>query len=283
VIFVVKHKWVKASEENEDEKLPAHLFAYWRVRGKRKRCAVPTDVDDASVHAGFKPQALGDQVIVKAGGDESIGSLTCAVHRSVFGNRPFAISCRHVFSMSKTFHPDDVLGASVDLADTGNNLGATVNVKGKLLDGPEHSHDAQIARVKNLTALRRALGNVKILDWARSKDEVPDEYDICVVDSRIRAKFRGFFQTSIDYELPQARDVLHECLILSELDIPTEVGQSGSPLISRDGRSLLVGMHIAGKFENNLALAYAIPAWHLLDPERYGLPSGAERWVPFNP
>jgi hypothetical protein len=137
--------------------------------------------------------------------------------------------------------------------------------------------------VKNRAALRQALGNINVLDWARSKDEVPDEYEICVVGRRIAARFRGFFHTSIDYELPNARDVIHESLILSELAKPTEVGQSGSPLVSRDGRGLFIGMHIAGKFEGNLALGYAIPAWHLLDPTRYGIPAGAERWVPFNP
>lgn len=283
VIFVVKHKWAKVSEEDEDEMLPTHLSAYWSVRGKRKRCAVPIDVDDASVHAGFKPQALGDQILVKAEGEELLGSIACAVNRSVFGNRPFAISCRHVFSMSKIFHPDEVLGAAIDLADSGNNVGETVNVKGRLEDGPVLSHDAQVAIVRNMTALRQVLGNTNVFDWARSKDDVPDEYDVCVAGTRIRAKLRGFFQPSIDYSLPHARDVIHECLILSELAVPTQAGQSGSPLISRDSRRLLIGMHIAGKFEDDLALGYAIPAWHLLDPERYGIPSGVERWVPFNP
>lgn len=283
VIFVVKRKWSRASEEDEDEKLPTHLFAYWGVRGKRKRCAIPTDVDDASVHAGFKPQALGDQIIVKAKGEESVGTITCAVHRSVFGNRPFAMSCRHVFSMSKTFHPQDVLGASVDLVDSGANVGETVDVKGRLEDGPEPSHDAQIAMVRDVAALRQALGDINVFDWARSKEDVPDEYDVCVAGRRIGAKLRGFFQPSIDYGRLNARNVLHECLILSELNAPTQGGQSGSPLISRDSHKLLVGMHIAGKFENNVALGYAIPAWHLLDPERYGIPARAERWVPFNP
>ncbi len=283
VIFVVKHKWVRASEENEEEMLPTHLFAYWRVRGKRKRCAVPTDVDDASIHAGFKPQALGDQILAKSDGEESLGSVTCAMHRSAFGDRPFAISCRHVFSLSKIFHPDDVLGASVDLASSGLNLGNTINVKGRLGDGPRLSHDAQIAIVKDLEALRQTLGSVKILDWARSEEDVPAEYDVCVVGKRIRAKLRGFFQPSIDYSMPRARDVIHESLIFSELESRTRMGQSGSPLISSDDRGLLIGMHIAGKFENNLAFGHAIPAWHLLDPTRYGIRAGAERWVPFNP
>jgi hypothetical protein len=284
VIFIVKRKWAKTSEENDDEKLPAHLFAYWRVRGKRKRCAVPTDVDDASVHAGFRPQALGDRILVAAHGKETFGSVTCGVHRSVFGDRPFAISCRHVFSLSKIMHPDEVIGASVDLAGSGRKVGETLHVKGRLEDSPVLSHDAQVAIVKDVAALREALGDMNLFDWARSENDVPDEYDVVVRGRHISAKFRGFVQPSIDYQRPHARDVIHERLILSQLTTPTQIGQSGSPLVSRDGRGLLVGMHIAGKFDDeDGALGLAIPAWHLLDPERYGVPPGAERWVPFNP
>jgi hypothetical protein len=283
VIFIVKHKWVRASEEDKDEKLPAHLFAYWRVRGKRKRCAIPTDVDDASIHIGFKPQAPGDRILVTGNGKKTFGTVTCGVHRSVFGNRPFAVSCRHVFSLSKDLHPQEVFDASIVLSTNGRVVGESIDIKGRLDDAPLLSHDAQLACVKDMTALREALGDLKLSDWARSENDVPDEYDLVVRGSRIKAKFRDFVQTSIDYKRPRARAVIHERLILSQLAVATQVGESGSPLLSRDG-GLFVGMHIAGKVDDEEGpLGLAIPAWHLLDPTRYGVPPGEERWVPFNP
>ena len=284
VIFIVKHKWGKLSKHNREEELPAHLFAYWRIRDERKLCAIPTDVDDASVHSGFEPQALGDRILVTGNGKKTFGSVTCALHRSVFGARPFAISCRHVLSLSKVLHPQSVLGASVVLSSSGRPVGESIDIKGRLIEAPDLSHDAQVVIVTDLAALRDALGDVNLTDWARSESDVPDEYEVVVPGRRIRARFRGFVQTSIDYKRPDARSVIHESLILSQLTTGSQPGQSGSPLVSRDGSGLLIGMHIAGKVDDKHGpLGLAIPAWHLMDPDRYGVPLGTERWGPFNP
>ena len=284
VIFIVKHKWGKLSKHNREEELPAHLFAYWRIRDERKLCAIPTDVDDASVHSGFEPQALGDRILVTGNGKKTFGSVTCALHRSVFGARPFAISCRHVLSLSKVLHPQSVLGASVVLSSSGRPVGESIDIKGRLIEAPELSHDAQVVIVTDLAALRDALGDVNLADWARSESDVPDEYEVVVPGRRIRARFRGFVQTSIDYKRPDARSVIHESLILSQLTTGSQPGHSGSPLVSRDGSGLLIGMHIAGKVDDKHGpLGLAVPAWHLMDPDRYGVPLGTERWGPFNP
>lgn len=75
-------------------------------------------------------------------------------------------------------------------------------------------------------------------------------------------------------------------LIRSQPQPATAPGDSGSPIVTRDGQTLL-GMHVSGidGVDDSGAYtvaAYMIPAWELLDPVNYtGV--GREQWTLMKP
>ena len=161
VIFVVKRKW-EPDAEQPAQKLPQHLYAYWTVDGERKLCAVPTDVEDAKRRMGVRPQVGPGVVTVELEGKSGSGVITCAIRRSTFPNAIYAVSCRHVFSLSSATHPVNVTGGIVKAASSGQSFAQTISVKGALLDSPEISLDAQLARVTDHVALDKALGRITL-------------------------------------------------------------------------------------------------------------------------
>lgn len=280
VTFIVKRK---RKQVRADERLPEHLFAYWDVAGERKLCAVPIDVEDASRYQSVAPQ--GEKIAVKWSRRPSkvaTGMITCAVRRDGQPNTLYALSCRHVFSISKKLHPERVNNAEVFLrrSDSGIKIGETRRILGELRDGPDLlSFDAELAEVVNPVELKSALRRVTFSrdhPFITGLPDLPTRYVIVTgrgLDIEAGTP-RVATRREIDYERPKIRKVAHRQLIESVLEKPTKGGDSGSPVVTKLNGGSLVGMHIAGRGD----LGYMIPAWQLLNPKNYRNVASSEIW-----
>ncbi len=281
VIFIVKKKWSGENEEDPQERLPKHLFIYRTIGRKRKLCAVPTDVDDAKDYAKIQPQAvtMPIKVVSSSTGRAVGGTITVAIKRSTTGQDVYALSCRHVFCLSKILHPRVELRLPVSVQGRPNVLGETQRERGRLRNAPQHSFDAQLALVSDLNELRLALRGVSIRDFARSWGDIPEVYSVITTRGSIRARKKQFVRPIIDYKRPRIERVLHSLLIRSILVTPTRSGDSGSPYMSGKNGGRFIGMHIAGLAHSG----FMIPAWRLLNPAFYSGAGNTESWRLFNP
>ena len=254
------------------------------VKNKRKLCAVSTDVECASEYYKIRPQVLPQRVAVKHMSQKraAIGAITCAVQRPNFGNGIlFAMSCRHVFSLSLISNSKDINGADVYVDSSSNSkiVGKALAVKGALRDGL--SFDAQLAMVKNRQALKETLKGLKFSDYAESQDDIPDEYFIVTPRNEIikAKKIRFVANRIIPYGRKGIQRVKHQILVESEVKESTKKGDSGSPVVSDIKGGMLLGMHIAGGDD----LTFMIPAWQLFNPSNYNKASNTEKWKLVNP
>lgn len=283
VTFTVKKKWQTKKEEDPYENLPKYLFAYCTVKNERKLCAVATDVEDAQQYIEVRPHTsspLPQGIAVKWKNPiiPATGSITCAIRRSGFNDKTFAMSCRHVFSLSLDLHPQKVAGATIHVGSSNSIkvLGQTLNIKGELQGsqkGP--SFDVQLAEVTELPELRKTLP-LRFSGFAKTQNDIPDKYFIITSRKKIRAHGpRYVLNRLIDYNRVIAS---HKILVESQVEEPTIGGDSGSPVVSDKG--MLIGMHVGG---NKAGAAYMIPAWQLFNPEKYNGVSSTEVWDLVNP
>ena len=283
VRFLVKRKW-QHGQKVAGQTLPRRLFAYCSVGGRRTLCAIPTDVEDARVFRGIEAGAL---LPIEARWQESVagGVLTCALRRSGVAGT-YALSCRHVLSLTDLFHPHPTWGASVEaIEDRGAaRLGRTRAVAGALSEAPEPSFDAQLLAVTDVERLRRALGGLRLDGHARGLGDLPDLRFIVTPRGTVEATQLEFIFDRPLYRLGGVGWVSHRELVVSALAEPTRRGDSGSPVVSRRDGGLLLGMHIAGVDNGPGArFAYMIPAWDLLNPANYDGAANREEWEPVNP
>ncbi len=284
VTFVVKEKWAVDHQEPE-QLLPKYLFAYWHVNGKRELCAVPVDVDDASNYSSIQVDALPAKVKIEptTGGVPEFGTVTCALQRSIFPDKTFLLSCKHVFNLSGSMYPKNIWGSAVKLPDGSNKIGVTRAVAGKLKNG-DNNLDAQLAEATGPHQdLAKALNGIRLLDIANSERDVLqlEKYFIITPNSIIEARPAKIAPSFISYDRPGIREVRHKALIKSLLvDQTTQGGDSGSPVISQRSGGLLLGMHIASTtIDSGESFSFAIPAWHLFSPELYDGTSPGEIWT----
>jgi hypothetical protein len=287
ITFVVRSKW-KTKRKSRDV-LPGYLFSYWTVRKKRRLCAVPTDVEPASEFAAVRPHARDRVAVFDAQtGNGTFGAVTCAVRRK--GDQQlFALSCRHVFSISDTLSSRAVTDAAVHLENlAGAIVARTTGIRGPLAPKPDVSFDAQLA-----TVTPAAMGQFRLTmaglnfsgtnSFAHGISDIPDRFWIVTprtsrgTQIRVRAeKLRFVFDRGINY--PGVGLVTHQMLLEAQLiDGATVEGDSGSPVVTHIGGETLLGMFIGGTD----TLFYIIPAWQLFAPANYGRPN--ESWALANP
>ena len=281
VIFIVDKKW-PAGEGNSDELIPRFLYIYAMVRGERRLCGIPTDVDEASNFSKIEPTAIqGIEVATETGGAIEPGSLACVIQRSSQPEATYMISCRHVFSLSETLHPEQ-RRSTVRLRNSRRALGTTLRVTGTLQDEPSFSFDAQLAEMTDAGALRAALNGVRFADYARSPDDFPPEYWILTPHGPVKAHFVQIISPSLplSYHRAGITRVVHEELVVSHFATAerTVRGDSGSPIATTPAGGVLLGMHIAGSDQRT----YAIPAWQLLCPANYQRAAPTETWSLIN-
>jgi hypothetical protein len=282
VRFLVARKWPKGGKKRVAGRIPGHLLAFCIVGGERRLCAVPTDVEDARIHRRVRAQGTAVAAIWEE--SQEFGTIACAVRRDTFPDRVYGVSCRHVLSLSAKFFDETTWGARVQVqTDNTPTIGPTRAVAGPL--GASNSFDAQLVEATNRQALRAALGVLVPTQYARGVAELPATYVIHTPSGTIGAAFVDFPPAPV-YDVG-GHPIGHRTLVQSQPDDGTNAGTSGSPVISRDGRTLL-GMHVAGKAEIDpqghfITLSYMIPAWELLKPANYANAGNHETWTLVTP
>jgi hypothetical protein len=135
VILVVKKK---SRSKPAHLRAPEHFFAYWDVGGQRTLCAVRTDIEDGSALRRIRPQA---QIEASAPAETHRRLIACAITRDQDDENVYAVGCRHVFGMGKVLNPAKHYNAEIRLPDTNTLIGNSMEIAGRLGNGPELSFD----------------------------------------------------------------------------------------------------------------------------------------------
>lgn len=279
VKFLVRRKWKKREAMVSPRRIPSRLLTYGINGGRRSLYAVPTDVEETAARALVR--AHGSNISVTMETARARGHVACALRRSsVNGNRLFALSCRHVLSLSQSFPNSSPTGLIVRLNGApGGTVGVTTGIEGLLRDSSEgRSFDAQLFEVREaeVEALRVALAGLGASDIFR-EDTLPHRFVVLSPDGPVAATLSGIVRDRPVYMIGP-RWISHEVLIESEPDESLHGGDSGSPVVSEDG-AVLLGMHIAGTEGGRKALAYMIPASRLFDVRQYSDTDTSETWT----
>ncbi|WP_425404110.1 hypothetical protein [Hwanghaeella sp.] len=288
VSFIVKRKWGEGQAVKGQE-LPKYLFAFWKVGRKRKLCAVPTDVEAADDVMQAEPLSAKSTALVSdpAGQIGVTGAITCVIKRKK-RPLPYAISCRHVLSMSDVRHGKPGGGNPVSIYRGGGGaLAVSTGIRGPLSGNRRsYSLDVQLAGILDgkEDAFRQTMLDLEITDYVRSNADIPRRFDIYRPPTRHDGEsqrrservtadlVRFHYNRLLPYHQSIGR-ILHELLLEVRASPRTMKGDSGSPAITTD-KTKLVGMLIAGQGD----LSYLIPAWYLLNPVQYGPGRERERW-----
>lgn len=278
VRFIVKRKWVGKTTRPRG-RIPERLFTHCWIDGQRRLCAAPTDVEDAAVFAGARAHT--EPIHVRWKTSTAHGAIACAVTRDVEAGT-FALSCRHVLSLTDLYYAEATWGAEVSV-DSSAPGGRTRAIAGPLREAPDRSFDAQLLQVADDALLRRALDGITLSGYAQGFADLPGRYFIRAPGLTIEARKLALVYDR-PYYLGGVGDVVHYILVESVVETPTTGGHSGSPVISEHDGGLLLGMHVAG-VDNGPGnrFAYMIPAWQLFDPSNYDGADNAERWSWTNP
>lgn len=280
VMFLVTRK---AKRVAADRRLPSHLFTYWTYRGRRVLCAVPTDVEEQRAYREVVAHAP-ESLAVSSGAVGPIsGRLTSPVRISRIPGL-FVLSCLHVLGMVQQFYPG--LGPSCEFRPAGGDrrIGVLSGYRGCIEEpSPEHpySFDAALGTVDDDAVVRSMLARVLPANWPTEMvlepQSIPNDA-LILSDREIEARLRTTWRPRtlrVTYDTPAGRiEVEHSGLI--EWDASTQRGDSGSPVVARDRRDLLLGMHIAG----DGSTAVMIPAFELFRPVRLGLPERVKLSIP---
>jgi hypothetical protein len=294
IVFLVKHKWSTRKVKKADQALPRYLYAYWSIDGKRKLCAVPTDVVTAKNMANIRPQTRTGVVI-----DPQIknhkwgtGTITCAIHRegSVTPDKVFVLSCQHVFNMSGKINRS-IVGTRVCLHDAtfDRTIARTRAVRGEFRQAQQTasgeftdlSFDAQLAEVVNQTNLQPAMKGLEIKGVAQGVLDLPEGN--CKIYTSRRIIPARILHTSQFYALTYGSvTVRHKNVIMLRPSEQTIGGDSGSPILNPVSGKL-IGMLIAGNGDTETnpihLMAVMIPAWQLFDRKNYKNTRSGEKWV----
>jgi hypothetical protein len=282
VTFLVERKWPAKRKVPRAGDVPARLWAYAYVGGRRELCAVPTDVEDAR-HYRLRAQARAHVLVTPpaamVGINRGRGAVTCVIRTSADSPDAYMMSCRHVFGLtaSTAAHP---LQAEVARDDGGTPsppvLARVGDIYGPLSSTSRHNFDVALARLEvgersdALSAVLDRLSPVDGLPYVDGHTAISqlDEYVILAPTGDKRAKYvRGWPATGqppVDYD---RLGLLRQGVLVIEssvLDASPRAGDSGAPVVTRD-RTRLVGMHFAGVNETS----YMIPAYELVKRSNY--------------
>lgn len=279
VIFFVSRKWEQDAEPARDQEIPKWLFTYVKIGKKRKLAAIPTDVIDAHAEGSIQIQSgrkwVG--VVPKYKPKTDAGTVTCVIERSNVRGVRFAMSCRHVFSISKHYHHDSIVGAAVTKRETSSRFGATTSIYGPMQNGPAPSLDAQLAAISDQDIAKTVIGDLDLRGFARSSADVPERLKIMTDRGAVLVRRHSMAHPTLNYRHPDLTHVVHRELMRCEfVGGGTIGGDSGSPIISTGPNPLLIGMHIGISTDQHYS--FSIPAWEFMDPERYRGTGSNERW-----
>lgn len=270
VVFLVRRKKPTDALSSGD-RIPEHVYTYVGA-GKRKRLlAVPTDVECKSTYRVKSQSPASIRVTSGAESDAGVkGAIACIVEPSP-GER-MALSCYHVCRPTS---------ALVTLAHSGEQLGCVTSFRGLLVPNDPISMDVALARIDPdrgtpnppLRLAAPALKSYKVApNWRRILQA--GAYVINTPHGEKSAQWGRMWRPEdglvLDYRsLGTIR--MAGVVIESILDhATTEVGDSGSPVVTKGGRYLLC-MPITGDGPR----AFMLPASEILWRENYtGLSQG---------
>ena len=310
VVLVVRRK--RGLADDDRQRLPDWLVTYADRDGTRRPYAIPTDVQDASEHRGFRTHHSGELWAQRSGFDRSFGHYAALV-------QPEGDATVYLMSAMHVLSPDlDAAAPSPFALDllpvdpSGHPLAqprvATGEVFGGRLvpdpgDGSIVSLDVQLARVEDdqltrmtsmcpLRGLDAAHGiAMDAADLAEFAGQA-NRFELLRADNNPFGSPPGPVLLALSASTPAADlpydfardggevslDVVHHGLLRFDAITPAipRGGDSGSAIVFRneaDGRLTLVGMHIAG---DGKGASLAIPAWLLFDTSGWdAAPAGA--------
>lgn len=255
VIFVVNRKRTRVAET---KRLPKYLPAYTGEIEQRRLVAVPTDVLSHSIYTNLRPNSMR----IDSGGN-SKGAIACALGIDNEGDDiTYALSARHV--LLQKGRKVTIVNTPNDPNDPNNDepLGEVAQHMGEMQRDGIRNLDAAMIAVKNVNRIKllRVLGGRRYDSGvAASINEVRGNCYIATPRGLIRGSYWAEFNEFIKYK--KFGRIYQKSLIQIKVEARTKLGDSGSPVISRD-RKRWLGMHIAG---NDGDLAVMIPSYRLID------------------
>lgn len=278
ITFTVTEKYPDDSKKlTEKNRIPDFLFTYCTVQRKYRLCAIPTDVKDISVYKVIKPQSGSKFIIVEPPNPTKAarGTLTCVVRienpNRKLDTQLYVMSCLHVLGMAQEFYPNFGSHNKVFLENGKRFIGKLSKHCGYIRDKTLHSFDAALAEVDEESALKDAMPKPRPSEILREKEinKIPDDYDIWTSSNGIIPARKDLVWEGTDIAIPyedssglENLTIWHRIIISSFAN--TAPGDSGSPVVTKDGETLL-GMHIAG----GGGMAFMIPAFELFNAGNY--------------
>jgi len=301
VIFLVKEKWLEKDEGHVSEKIPKFLFTYCNIGNKRKLCAIPTDVECAKERANVRIDSInpGIEIIPSERSDPGRpGTITCAIQRSLFPDKTYVMSCRHVFSLSAFYHPSQLLLSDVVRrgGDSSFSFAKTTQIKGPLENAQSLSVDSQLSLVTDYRKLQTVLKNTYFTSYAQSFNDIPKNKSYWILTPRgpIEVEYQQRWKPDkpISYGPSDLSHVVHEDVIESVFkrkNLITINGDSGSAVTTEKYGGKLLGMHfysddirITDEVNDNRKSSFCIPAWVLFASKNYSNALPNEIWSILN-
>ncbi len=284
VIFEVDRKLSLKAPRHARRHLPKELMTFIGPMDDRKLCVVPTDVKETKAFGRPRPTAgepdRGFGIAVSLDDPQEGVGGNVAVSLQMGDGSLHAISCRHVLSRSLVNEPDIVGNARVSATLVGNwmPLGRTTSTRGRFIEAPELSFDAQLLRVADPNACRAAVGPLRFNSYLQSPGQLPGRFFVAtpridVTGARIIVEVEQLDWNqarAMPYPFPRRMVMIAHALVFhGRTAEPLIRGDSGSPAMSTPQGGVLLGMYFGGDDEN----AYFIPAWQLFRAGNYGKPA----------
>lgn len=248
-------------------RVPDHVYAYTEGVNGRRRCAIPTDVDVIARGEAHSNTGLRRGIIVREDGASlgDLGAVCAVVEDADSPGAWYLLSCNHVLALPKESDCRPTLATDVFRVRTADRNAA--QKIGDLLfhkplnPGVGAGMDAALALVSRKDLITPTVQGKRPKSVA-GIGATPGTYRIYTPRKSLPAKFVG---EQFDLEVPFGCgvSVRHEHVIMSQAD--TLKGDSGSPLMSRDGT--LYGMHfyLTAAHSSKPSYALAIPAYALFE------------------
>lgn len=289
VVFMVSQKWKKGSRlERSKTAVPRHLLSYCDLRGRRRLCAVPTDIESARDYRDVGACAGGSGylgVYVPGGPQQEIGAAACVV-KVPQQTGIYLLGCLHVCGLFKHFpsiEPPRLEAAPVSSTkppaiDRGSPFAELSSIRGFLRDGDPGSFDCALMRVTDVAGLTASVGTSGAALFATEPGDIDATLVVRTPRGEMRCTRRGFWkglEKVIPYQTQREGRFRISHADLVEYSGRVRDGDSGSAVVSPDG-SRFLGVHIAGS--NRARIGFMIPSYQVLNTDNYpSVPLG--KWL----
>jgi hypothetical protein len=241
--------------------IPRFIKAYATLKGKRRLCLVPTDVEALPKGSPHYTEDLSGGVAVQevnAQGPRLTGAACCLVQEAG-GPRRFLLGCHHVLALSAVNGPNATTQVDVKLVSNNAYIGGLYSFMPLMADGTP-CLDAALASVEDPSWLGPDFGQFKVAEVSNGAD-LPKTGQILTPRLAVPALFvKAWNSHPLDYPFgPVVIEMVYQ------FEAKTYPGDSGAPVIGEDGT--LYGMHFWGTDEPGTSMA--IPAFLLFQSGQF--------------